>query len=452
MKRLFTLTTALILGCGLGLAQADSTWNIQECIDHAIDYNLQVKRQELQLESADKQHLQSKLEMLPSLNGNIDHQLGSGRVLDRGTYEWKNANVSQGDLGLQSDLTLFNGLQTYNSIKMNKAMTRMSYEELRAMEDEVTLDVTKAYLSLLQNKELSGVAEKKMELTQQQVKRMERLVEVGKEPKASLLEVNAQHSAGKLNYTRSLNNLEIARLNLMHLVNVSDPDFDITVPLLPDPSGIEIPVFDTVFTYAVQNMPQIKSKEIGIEAQERNLAMMKGQRSPRLYARGLLYSNYSDGLSNPRDDTDPVTPAMDYPLNQQITDNQYKEVSMGLQLPIFNKWRVQTTINQAKIDLQDAQYQYDLEVLLLQQGLQEIHTEALAARDHYVSASETRASADALYHFAEERFRVGTGTALELQEARNQLYESASEMISAKYVLIFYTQILNFYTGGDISL
>ncbi len=46
--------------------------------------------------------------------------------------------------------------------------------------------------------------------------------------------------------------------------------------------------------------------------------------------------------------------------------------------------------------------------------------------------------------------KVGTGTALELQEARNQLYESTSDMITSKYVLIFYSRILDFYMGRDI--
>ena len=55
-----------------------------------------------------------------------------------------------------------------------------------------------------------------------------------------------------------------------------------------------------------------------------------------------------------------------------------------------------------------------------------------------------------LVAFAEERFRVGTGTALEMQEARNQLYESTSEVISSKFVLIFYSRILDFYMGKDI--
>ena len=81
--------------------QADSLWNLNRCIDHAIQYNLEMKRQELMLQSTDQDLLQSKMDLLPNLNGQIEHDLGSGRVLDRGTYEWKDANVSQGDLGIQ---------------------------------------------------------------------------------------------------------------------------------------------------------------------------------------------------------------------------------------------------------------------------------------------------------------------------------------------------------------
>ena len=71
--------------------------------------------------------------------------------------------------------------------------------------------------------------------------------------------------------------------------------------------------------------------------------------------------------------------------------------------------------------------------------------------DNYSSANESVANSDEAYHFAEERFKVGTGTALELQEARNQLFESTAQMISSKYVLIFYTEILDFYMGREIE-
>ncbi|MCK5137922.1 MAG: TolC family protein [Bacteroidales bacterium] len=449
MKYITTTITIAVFAFQL-FGQGDSLWTLDRCIDHAIQYNLEMKRQELMLQSTDQDLRQSKLDLLPNLNGSIEHQLGSGRVLDRGTYEWKNANVSQGDLGLQSEMTLFNGLQNLNNMKMNRASYRMNMEDLEAMEDNIILSIMTGYLDLLRNRELAGVAENKVEVTRQQVERMERLVEVGNEPRGKLLEVNAQLSAVKLTLTQAINAREIARLNLMHMMNITDhTSFEIEKPEFPEPSMGDIPKLDSVFRFALDNLPQIKSAEFGIEAQERFLALQKGKRSPRLYARGLYYSNYSDGLINPRD-PDPSDPTMDYPVTQQVNDNQYKQVSMGLQFPIFNRWQVQTNINKAKIQLQDADYQYSSVVLELQKSIQQYHTEALAALDNYRSANESVANSDEAYRFAEERFRVGTGTALELQEARNQLFESTSQMISSKYVLIFYTKILDFYMGREI--
>jgi outer membrane protein len=450
MKKTLLAFVALFFASIGVWGQNDSPWTMERCIEQALQYNLDLKRQELTLKSTGQDYRQSKLDLLPNLNGSVEHELGTGRVLDRGTYEWKNANVSQGGLGLQSDLTLFNGLQGLNNMKMNKAAYQMDQENLEALVDNVTIQVITGYLDLLRNHELASVADTVVEVTRQQVERMERLVEVGNEPKGRLLEVNAQLSAEKLLYTRAVNARDIARLNLMHVMNLTNVDgFEIVKPILPEPSALAIPNLDSVFQYALINLPQIKSTEFGIESMEKNLAMQRGSRSPRIYARGLMYSNYSDGLINPLD-PNPSDPTMDYPTSEQITNNQYKQVSVGLTVPLFNRWKVQTNINKAKLDLQDAEYQYENAVLVMQQTLQQYHTEALAAMDNYSSAQEAVANSDEAYRFALEKFRVGTGTSLELQQARSQLYESASDMISSKYVLIFYTKILDFYMGKEV--
>ena len=450
MKNSIIAITMLLIAVSGTNAQTDSLWTLDQCVDHAIRYNLGMKRQELMLQSSSQDVRQSKLDLLPNLNGSVEHQLGSGRVLDRGTYDWKDANVSQGDLGMMSDLTLFNGLQGLNNMKMSKASYQMNMKDLEALEDNLTLNVMTAYLALLRNQEIAEVAELNVEVTRQQVERMERLVEVGNEPKGRLLEVRAQLSAAELLLTQAINTREIARLDLMHLMNITDQStLEIEKPLFPEPSVADIPALDSVFSYALSNLPQIRSAQYGIETQERYLAMQRGSRSPRLYARAIYYSNYSDGLLHPLD-PDPQNPTMDYPINEQITNNQYKQVSMGIQIPFFNRWQVQTNINKAKINLQDAEYQYSNVVLELQKLIQQYHTEALAALDNFKSAQEAVANSEEVFRFAEERFRVGTGTALEMQEARNQLYESSSEMISSRYGLIFYSKILDFYMGREI--
>jgi len=363
----------------LARGQSETLWSLDRCIDYAIQYNLNVKRQELLLQSTSQDMLQSKMNLLPSLNGRVEQELGTGRVLDRGTYTWKDANVNQGDLGVQGDLTLFNGLQSYNQMKMSKASYMMNKENLDAMEDDVTLQVMTGYLDLLRNRELVDIAESKVEVTRQQVDRMQRLVDVGNESRGKLLEVKAQLSAARLALTQAMNTRELSRLKLMHLLNLTDQaDFEIEKPILPDPSNVEIPGLDSVFRYAVANLPQVKSAEFGIESQKRFLAVQKGKRSPRIYATGLYYSNYSDGLVNPLD-PDPLNPSLNYRIVDQVKNNQYRQLALGVQVPIFNRWQVQTDIKKAKIDLQDSEYQHHIVILELQQAIQQYYTEAMAA-------------------------------------------------------------------------
>ena len=262
MKKILQTAFVLMLTTTMVWGQDHLPWSLEKCIDQAVQYNLQVKRQELLTQSTEQDHRQSKLNLLPNLNGSIEHELGAGRVLDRGTYKWVNTNVSQGGLGIQSDVNLFNGLQGMNSMKMSRANYQMSMEDLEAMEDNITIEVITGYLDLLRHRELVDVAEVAVEVTQQQVDRMERLVEVGNEPKGKLLEVRAQLSAAKLNLTQAVITRDITKLNLMHVMNITDEiGFDIVTPIIPDPSSVEIPDLDSVFQYAQVNLPQIKSKE-----------------------------------------------------------------------------------------------------------------------------------------------------------------------------------------------
>ena len=172
MKTGITIMVLLAMTAAGLKAQADSLWTLQECLDQAIGYNLDMKRQELMVSSSSQDVTQSRMDLLPNLNGAVEHQLGSGRVLDRGTYTWKDANVSQGDLGIQSDLTLFDGLQGLNNMKKTRATYNMNREELEAMEDNLTIQVMTQYLTLLRNEELVEVAELNVEVTRQQVDRM----------------------------------------------------------------------------------------------------------------------------------------------------------------------------------------------------------------------------------------------------------------------------------------
>ncbi|MFC2129283.1 TolC family protein [Bacteroidota bacterium] len=428
-------------------AQDEAVWSLDDCVVYALDNNISLKRQELNTEISKKDFTQSKLNLLPDVGAGVEHTIGDGRVLDLETYRWVNSSVGQGWLGVQGNLTLFNGLQGFNRIQMSKAAYLLSKSNLVLLENNITLQVMTGYLDLLRKKDLLEIAEEKVRVTGLQVNRMERLMEVGNASSGELLEVKAQHSTEKYNLINAENSVEISRLNLVHLLNLEiDTQFDIDKPEIPDPSALDIPNLDSVYANSLRYLPQIEGAQHNITMQQKSLAVAKGALSPNIYMRGLYRSNYNNNLLNP---LDPLSP---YTLPDQVYDHRFKSVAVGINIPIFNKWQSNTNISKAKIELQDARYNMENEKQLLLQEIQQFYTDAVAALENYHAAGETFANSEEAYRYTEEKFKVGMATALELEEARNRLFQSQSEMISAKYVFVFYSKILDFYQGKEINL
>lgn len=433
-------------------AQEQETWTIEECIAYALDNNIELKRQELNTAMKEKDRVQSRLNALPNLNGQVNHDLGSGRILDRGTYEWVNTDVSQGDLGLVSNVTLFKGLQGLNRIKMAEADKDVALSQQEASEDNLVLNIITAYLEVLLKQELYEIAGEKVNIAEQQVERMDKLVEVGNASVGELLEVKATATTENYNLTLAKNNLTYVRLELAQLLNHPDPlSFRITRPEIGDPSLAQIPEPEEIYGKALDVLPQVEAAQHQITYQSKELAVARGALSPELFVRALYYSNYSDKLINPRE-VDPRNPVLQYPVHQQVLDNQYKQVSIGLSVPVFNKWQNRTNISKAKIGLEDAHYQMEEVKQQLYKDIQRYYAEVLGALDNYEAARESNANSEEAYRYADEKFKVGMATALELEEARNRLFASKSEMVRTRYMFVFYLEILEFYQGKMISL
>ncbi len=427
------------------LAAQDNEWTLEECINYALENNITLKRQELTTTSAQKDLTQSKLNALPNLNAQAVHNLAAGRILDEGTYEWVNTDIRQGNLGLAANFTIFSGFQGYNSMKMSEIIYKSSIETMRYMENNVVLNIMTGYLELLRREELYGIAIEKVKLTDLQVERMQKLLDVGNASSGELLEVKAQASKEKYNMTVARTQANAARLELLQMMNLNEmEEFEIIRPRIQDPNLLKVPALAEVYNAAVTILPEVKSAEYNIEASEKGLAIARGGLSPEIFAQAYYRSNYNNLLPNPLNAGDP------YPYSQQLVDNQYQQLSVGVTIPIFNRWQSRTQISKAKIDLEDSRLLLDDVKQKLFKEIQQYYAEALGAYDNYMAASESYANSEEAYRFAEEKFKVGNATTLELAEARNRLFESQGNMVTTRYVFVFYLKILDFYQGKDI--
>jgi outer membrane protein len=438
-----------ILGIAMAIqVNAQKQWTLEECIQYALDHNIQIKRQELITKTGKNNFTQSRMEMLPSVNAGVDYNLGSGRILNTDVYKWENTSITQGSAGIQADLNLFNGLQTLNTMSQRKYDLMTYLADYEVAKNDLMLNIATGYLQILFDQELVQVAQSQLEVTQLQLEKMRKLVEVGNKAMGDLLQIQAQAASDKVNLTSAANKLKISKLTLAQYIYLENVDnFDIVIPEnMEVQMAVQVSPVDSVFALAATYMPEIRSAEYQLKSKEKALAATWGRLSPSLSLQGLYYSRYNN-MS-----VDPLNPTGDYPLSTQLKDNQYKQVTLNLSIPIFNKWRTKTQIDNARIAVMDAQKNLSQTNQVLYKIIQQATADATNAYDKYLGALEAVKSNEESFKYVEQKFNVGIVSSVEFNVEKNNLSKARADLVQAKYEYIFKTKILDFYTGVPIKL
>jgi outer membrane protein len=465
----------VLTGTGLSLS-AQEPWSLEVCIQYAMENNIQIKQSVLNTEYNENLLKQSKLGQIPSLNGSGNYSYSWGRALDQTTYQYSdNQQINSINLGINSRANLFSGLRVRNTIQQNELNLMASYEDVEKVKNDISLNIAGAYLSIMFNRELLAVTQSQLEITGQQLDRTQKMVDAGKLARGNFLELNAQYASEELNLVNAENQLAISLLNLQQMLDLPiDTAFDVIIPELADPDEDPLVINALeVYRVAEQKMPEIKSAVLGLESAEKGLAIAKGGRSPQLYVTANYNTGYSDirqqvvSLSDPVQIPIGVTAGGEtvytqnpqeipeygaYPFFKQMQDNASAGVGLGLSIPIFNGWQVNSNIANARIMHENAQLELQSQKLTLYALIQQAYADALAALKKFTATQQALVSMEESFKYTEKKFEVGLVNTVDYNTSKNQLIATQSDLLQAKYDFIFKTKILNFYQGEPITL
>ena len=433
-------------------------WTLEECVLYAIEHNIQVKQQELAADIQQNALKQSKYNLAPSLNGGAGHSYSFGRALDESTYRFTdNETVLSDYFSLNSSVTLFNGFTNRKSIELNKYNLQASIQDVEKIKNDISLSIALAYLQILLNKELLDVTKNQYDITMEQIDRTSILVAAGSLARGSLLEIQAQAAFEELQVVNAGNQLDLSILNLTQLLELDIVgNFDIIVPELqiPDETGLIEPVI-TVYSEAIKIQPQIKGAEFQLESSMLSLVIAKGARSPRLSLNGSYNTRYSD-IRQKVIEVDPVTgfPISygKYPFMDQLKDNVNYGLSLSLSVPIFNGWQVNQAISNARLGIEQSQYNLEYQKNLLYKDIQQAYADAMASLKKFHSSQRALVSVKESFRYTEQKFNVGLVNTIDYKTSKNQLARTQSDLLQAKYEYIFKVKVLDFYRGKELSL
>ena len=474
-KRILTLAVILMVTALTSVFSQQREWSLEDCINYALDNNIDIKKQLLAVNVNEADLLQSKLNMLPSLNGGATHGYNWGQTVDRYTNQFATTRVQSNNFYLGANMNLFSGLQQVNTVKQNKLDLMASQYDLDLLMDDISIAVAGFYLDILFNQELLSVAREQLEVTKQQVNRMSKMVEAGTLAKGDLLNLQAQAATEELQVVEAENRLAISYLNLQQLIDLPvTREFRVETPEL---KPIEAPqvllTADDVYQTALNNRPEIKSAELRVQSAEKGISIARGYLSPVLNFRGQWATGYSgaaqEGVdpftqilpigylqSNPQEivlgQYDTYESYQTIPFWDQMDKNNNRVVGLSLQIPIFNGWQVRNAISKAKIMHEDARYSLQQNKINLNKKIQQAYADAVAALKNYTASNVKVEAQSEAFKYAEQKFEVGLLNSVEYNETKKELTRAESDLLQAKYRFIYTTTVLDFYMGNPLSL
>ncbi len=471
---LFALTVFIFISLNLN-AQETKIWSLEDCINYALDHNVNVKKQSLNINYQEDVLMQSKLGLLPNVNGYASHGYNWGKRIDPFTNEFATDRVRSNNFYLQGDLNLFNGLQQVNTIKKNMLTLLAARYDVDYYRDEISINVATQYLQTLYSMDNVAIAQNQLDITKQQVERTRKLVDAGTLAKGDLLTIEAQEATEELALVNSQNDLDLSYLTLSQLLELPTTEgLEIEKPELGLISEPEIYTPVQIYQTALANRPEIKSAETKVESSQKDLDIARGAYYPSLSLGGSYGTGYSGvknvgvnptTISNPEigytQSGEAVYSLQNYttyesfkvkPFSDQLNDNLNKSVGLNLRIPIFNGWRSRSNVAQAKIGIESANFDYELEKNNLYKSIQQAYNDAVAASNKYKAADKKVKATSESFDYAEQKFNVGLINSVDYNNAKKEYDNALSEMVQAKYEFVFKTTIIDFYMGKPLTL
>ncbi|EJW91286.1 outer membrane transport/efflux protein [gut metagenome] len=284
------LTLALTLMTALPLA-AQETWNLQQCIEHAISHNIRVKQQEAARDQSAVDLSTARWSRLPDLNGNVGTSFNFGRALqDDNTYGDRNTMNSNFSIG--TGVPLFTGLRIPHQIALQKLNLKAAVADLKQAQEDISIQVTSAYLQILFQEELVKVAQQQVELSRAQLERSRVLLENGKAAEAEVSEARAQVAQDELALVKTDNNRQLALLELSQLLELPSPEGFRIAPPQDTATFVPLSSPEAVYATAMQHKPAIQAARYRLEGTKHQLRIAQSGWYPQLHFGAGIGTSY----------------------------------------------------------------------------------------------------------------------------------------------------------------
>lgn len=437
----------------IGTQQQDSTqtlpaqWNLQACIDYALQQNITIRKNRLNAKSAEVDVKTARAALFPSLTASVSQRIvnrpnsQTNTIIDGDNITSSQSKTSyNGSYGIDANWTLYNGSKRLNTLKQQRMNNRIA--ELGVAESENTIEesITQIYVQILYAAEAVKVNEATLDVSRAECERARALLAAGSIARSDLAQLEAQVSTDKYQLVTAQATLQDYKLQLKQLFELDgEKEMTLYIPTLGDENVLSpLPSKTDVYRSALTLRPEIEAGRLNVKASELDIDIARSGYIPTISLSAGIGSTNTNGN--------------DFTFGEQIKQNWNNSLGVTVSVPIFNNRQTKSAVQKAKIQKQNSELDLLDNQKNLYKTIEGLWLDANSAQQRYVAAIEKLRSTQTSYDLIQEQFNLGMKNTVELLTEKNNLLNAQQETLQAKYMAILNTQLLKFYQGEQITL
>jgi outer membrane protein len=408
--------------------------SLAECIQLAIKANPTLLQNELDVKRAEVNLAQAKANRLPDVDASLQHSLTSGRSQDNSTLQYISSNNSTGNFSLGASLPLFRGFRLFNEIRMRADAKTAGKLTFDTQINNLKLDVITAYIQSLTAQDILRQSEMQTEVTREQVRRAESMHKEGAINPGDYFDLKGQlaNDVNTIENNRQL--LYSSRVKLAALLNMAENQLGELDNIGINETGQRLDE-KQLYDMAVDQLPDIKALDYRIKVAERDIKIAKSYYYPSLSLSAGLGSNYSKlGIQGT--------------YWSQMRNNVGKSISLNLSIPIFNHLQVYNNVRLAKLDLQAAKYQKEIQQNVLRSATSNAVFNLQNASNMITQLRSQNENYAESFRIAKVVFELGNSNSVIFLTAKTKFDNSQIQLVVKQYEWLLQKYINDYYAGS----
>jgi outer membrane protein len=443
MLKYFLLIAGLWPGVFASLQAQDTVtaplkWDLQTCLDHAKKNNITIKGLRWNARSSEQDLLQSRAAKLPNLTGTLSQSVVNSNNANPVVGGFQTQANASGNYSLNSSWTIFNGGYLNNDVKQKNMLLESAHLSVQQAENDITLQITQAYLNILLQKENIVYLQELVNTSQSQLALGKQRFDAGSLSRKDYLQLEATLANDQYNLVTSIN---AHRTNLIALKQIlqlpSSVAFDVVQPdtLVTNQSVVSLPEAENA---AVISRPEVKIGELGVKSAQVELEKSRAGALPSVSLGAGLSSGYSDN--------------QDLKYFSQLNNNFYQRLGVTVSIPIFANRINKSNIERSKIQIEQAKLSLQGTKTTLDQAVEQAYINVLNAQAQLTAAESQWKTNQESYRITNEQLRLGALNTIDLLTQKNLYVQALQAYVQAKYNNILNKKIYEFYTGVPVAL